>query len=312
MFRTAFRTLSPAAQGLALGALGVCIFALSIPMTRLASGSAADPQLPAMFVALGRAAVAGVLAAGYLLACRAPWPSRAQWPRLALTASGVVFGWPLFLGWAVLQVDAMHAAVVSGLLPLATAAVGALALRQRASWGFWAFSVLGFALVAGFAAWRGGSGLGTGDALLMLAVLSAAVGYVSGAGLSESMPPQHVISWVLVLSLPVTVPMAFATWPAASVRSAAWLGFGYVAVFSMWLGFFAWYRALALGGTLRVSQVQLLQPFLSILAAVPLLGETLDGGTVAFALAVMACVALGQRSKSGRINPPLSNNETKP
>jgi drug/metabolite transporter (DMT)-like permease len=286
---------SSSARGLALGALGVLIFALSIPMTRLASGSAQDPQLPAVFVAIGRAAVAGVLAALYLAFTRAPWPSAAQWPRLALTAAGVVFGWPLFLGWAVLRVDAIHASVVSGVLPLATAAVGAVMLRQRPSSAFWACALMGCALVIGFAAWRGGQGLQAADGLLLLAVLSAAIGYVSGARLSSELQPQQVISWVLVMSLPITVPVAIAAWPAAPVRSTAWLGFAYVAVFSMWLGFFAWYRALAIGGTLRVSQVQLLQPFLSMLLAVPLLGEPLDAATVAFALAVMTTVWWSKR-----------------
>jgi len=297
---------SRASRGLALGGLGVLIFALSIPMTRLASGSAADPQLPAEFVAIGRAAVAGVLAALYLGFTRAPWPRAAHWPALALTAAGVVFGWPLFLGWAVLRVDAIHASVVSGVLPLATAGIGAYVLRQRPSAGFWASAVLGCALVIGFAAWRGGQGLQLADGLLLLAVLSAAIGYVSGAQLSARIPPQQVSSWVLVLSLPLTLPVTLVAWPTAPVRASAWLGFGYVALFSMWLGFFAWYRALALGGTVRVSQVQLLQPFLSMLLAVPLLGEALDAATVAFALAVMATVGIAKRMPVG--SPPRADN----
>lgn len=281
--------------GFALGALGVLIFALSIPMTRLASGSAGDPQLPAAFVAIGRAAFAGLLAAAYLLAVRARWPRGGEWLALAATALGVVFGWPLFLGFAVLHVDASHAAVVTGVLPLATAAIGALMLRQRPSPGFWLCAVAGCALVVAFAAWRGGATLQWADALLLLAVLSASFGYVSGARLSSRMPPEQVISWLLVLSLPVTLPFSIAFWPAQPVSAAAWGGFAYVSVFSMWLGFFAWYRALALGGTVRVSQVQLLQPFLSLLLCVPVLGEPLDIATVGFALAVMATVFAGKR-----------------
>lgn len=288
-----------ARRGLWLGALGVAIFALSIPMTRLASGSADSPQLPAVFVAIGRAALAGLLAAVYLVLVRAPRPRGAQWRALAGTAAGVVFGWPLFLGFAVLHVDAVHAAVVTGVLPLATAAIGAAVLRQRPSPGFWLCALAGAALVLAFAAWKGGSRLAPADGLLLLAVLSASAGYVSGARLSASMKPEHVISWVLVISLPLTVPIAWATWPVQPVRAVSWLGFGYVALFSMWLGFFAWYRGLALGGTVRVSQVQLLQPFLSMLFAVPLLGERLDLATVAFALAVMATVFVGRRMPVG-------------
>lgn len=280
--------------GYALGALGVLIFALSIPMTRLASGSASQPELPAAFVAIGRAAFAGLLAAAYLLAVRARWPRGDEWLALAATALGVVFGWPLFLGFAVLHVEASHAAVVTGVLPLATAAIGALMLRQRPSAGFWLCALGGCALVLAFAAWRGGAALQWADALLLLAVLSASFGYVSGARLSSQMPPEQVISWLLVLSLPVTLPFSIAFWPAHSVSAAAWGGFAYVSVFSMWLGFFAWYRGLALGGTLRVSQIQLLQPFLSLLLCVPVLGEPLDIATVGFALAVMATVFAGK------------------
>lgn len=292
--------LSPATRGWLLGALGVGIFALSIPMTRLASGSAADPQLPAAFVAIGRAALAGLLALAWLLGSRARRPRPAEWRLLALTALGVVFGWPLFLGFAVLHVDAVHASVVTGVLPIATAVVGALLLRQRPSRGFWACALLGTALVLGFAAWKGGAGFQAADGLLLIAVVLGAYGYVQGARLSggapgQAMPPEQVICWVLVLSLPVTLPVAIATWPAAPVRPSAWGGFLYVSVFSMWLGFFAWYRGLALGGTLRVSQVQLLQPFLSMWFAVPLLGEKLDAATVGFSLAVMATVFLSRR-----------------
>jgi drug/metabolite transporter (DMT)-like permease len=294
------RALSPSTQGWLLGALGVAIFALSIPMTRLASGSAAEPQLPAVFVAIGRAALAGLLAMGWLAFRRAAWPRPEQWRQLALTALGVVFGWPLFLGFAVLHVDAVHASVVTGVLPMATAVVGALLLRQRPGAGFWACAVLGTGLVLGFAAWKGGAGFQRADGLLLIAVLLGAFGYVQGARLSSgpaasAMPPEQVICWVLVLSLPITLPVALYTWPALPVKASAWGGFLYVSVFSMWLGFFAWYRGLAIGGTLRVSQVQLLQPFLSMWFAVPLLGEKLDAATIGFSLAVMATVFLSKR-----------------
>ena len=298
--------LSTTAQGWLLGGLGVLIFALTIPMTRLASGSLAAPQLPAEFVAIGRAALAGLLALLWLGATRAPWPRPAQWRQLGLTALGVVFGFPLFLGWAVQRVDAAHAAVVSGLLPIATALMGALLMRQRPSRGFWACALLGTALVLGFAFWKGGARLQAADGLLVVAVLWGGMGYVLGARLSAPqgdgrppMAPQQVISWVLVASLPLTLPLAWALWaynaPTAPVRLAAWGGFLYVSVFSVWLGFFAWYRGLQLGGMLRVSQVQLLQPFLSMWLAVPLLGEPLDAATVGFSLAVMATVFLSRR-----------------
>jgi drug/metabolite transporter (DMT)-like permease len=184
--------------------------------------------------------------------------------------------------------------VITGVLPLGTAIAAAIAFRQRPSNGFWACALLGCALVLAYAALKGG-GWVSADGLLLLAVASASIGYVSGARLASQMPAEQVICWVLVLSLPLTLPIALAVWPAQPVRPAAWLGFGYVALFSMWLGFFAWYRGLALGGTVRVSQVQLVQPFLALLFAVPVLGERLDATTVAFSLAVIATVFAGKK-----------------
>ena len=282
-------------RGLALGVLGVCIFAITIPMTRLAVGDASAPQLSPGFVAMGRAAVAGLLSLVWLLATRARRPTRQEALWLLFTAAGVVFGWPLLLGLAVRRVDAIHAAVVTGMLPLATAAMGALILRQRPSVGFWACALAGLALVLGFAWWRGAGGLQWADALLLGAVLATSTGYVTGARLATVFTAEQVICWLLVLCLPLTLPMALLTWPDAPIRAASWGGFAYVSVFSMWLGFFAWYRGLALGGTLRVSQVQVVQPFVSMLAAVPLLGERLDLMTGVFAVAVIAVVWLGKR-----------------
>ena len=283
-------------RGPAWGALGMTLFALTLPMTRLAVGSAADPQLSPLFVSAGRAAAAGLLSVAWLALTRAARPSRRQGTALALTALGVVLGFPLFLALALRQVNAVHAAVVTGVLPLATAAVGALTLRQRASAGFWACALLGCALVLAYAVTRGG-GFRPADALLLLAVLSAAVGYVQGARLARHLTPEQVICWVLVLALPFTAPLALAAWPAHPVRPAAWAGFAYVSLCSMWLGFFAWYRGLALGGTLRVSQVQLAQPFLALMAAVPLLGETIDAATLGFALAIVATVFASRRAR---------------
>ncbi len=138
------------------------------------------------------------------------------------------------------------------------------------------------------------------DTLLLLAMLCAAVGYSCGARLSQRLRADHVICWALVVSLPVTLPATLFSWPAQPVGAAAWWALGYVAVFSMWLGFFAWYHGLALGGTVRISQVQLAQPFLSMLFAVPLLGERLDAVTVGFGLAVIATVFLGRKMPVGQ------------
>jgi drug/metabolite transporter (DMT)-like permease len=269
-------------------------------MTRLAVGDASQPQLPPAFVTAGRAAVAGLLSVAWLAWVRAPWPARAQLPHLALCALGTVVGFPLFLALALRHVDAMHAAVVTGVLPLATAVAAALALRQRASPAFWACALLGCGLVLAFAAWQGSGTLSAADLLLLGAVASAATGYVAGARVSATMPGERTICWVVVLSLPLTVPATLMAWPGQAASPAAWGGFVYVSLFSMWLGFFAWYRGLALGGVMRVSQVQLLQPFIALLAAVPILGERLEPMTLGFALAVMAVVFIGRRLPAGQ------------
>lgn len=286
-------------RGLWLGLLGVVMFAATLPMTKMATGPADAPLLSPVFVTFGRAAVAGILSIAYLLLTRSPRPQgRRQWGALGLTACGIVVGFPLFMSLALRHVEAIHASVVIGILPLATAAIAAWWLHQRPSAGFWICALAGSALVAGFVMLRAGHGAGNthwADLLLVLAVLSAAIGYVGGGRLTLQLGAERVICWVLVMSLPITLPVMLMSWPATPVPASAWLGFAYVSVISMWIGFFAWYRGLALGGTVRVSQVQLVQPFLSMLFSVPLLGESLDLMTVGFALAVIATVFIGKK-----------------
>lgn len=290
--------MSPAERkGLWLGFVGVAIFALTLPMTRLAVGTPEAPLMSGIFIALGRAVVAASLSAVFLVVTRAPRPRREEWWPLVLTSAGVVFGFPLFTSVAMRYVEAVHASVIVGVLPLATALVGALLHRQRPSAGFWTCAALGTVLVVAFALMRSGGGmrLHAADLLLLAGMASAAVGYGYGARLSQRMRAEHVICWALVIALPITLPAAWWTRPTQALPASAWAGFAYVAVFSMWIGFFAWYRGLALGGTVRVSQVQLVQPFLSMLFAVPLLGERLDLLTLGFALAVIATVFAGRR-----------------
>lgn len=295
-------------KGLWLGFVGVVIFALTLPMTRLAVGTAEAPLMSGVFIAVGRALVATALSIVFLLVTRAPWPRRADWLPLAITSAGVVFGFPLFTSVAMRHVEAVHASVIVGVLPLATALVGALLHRQRPSAGFWICAALGSALVVAFALVRSGSGLTlhVADLLLLAGMACAAVGYGYGARLSQRMRAEHVICWALVIALPLTLPLSIWTRPTAAVPASAWWAFGYVAVFSMWIGFFAWYRGLALGGTVRVSQVQLVQPFLSMLFAVPLLGERLDLLTLGFGLAVIATVFAGKKMPVRNAAPAAS------
>lgn len=310
-------------RGLWLGLLGVVIFAMTVPMTKLAVGSAALPgavadaagHLSPGFVTFGRAALAGGLSVLCLAVLYARGqhrlPAPHQWWPLGLTALGAVVGFPLFLALALEHVPSTHGAVVTGLLPLSTAAVAAWWYGQRPSFGFWLCAAGGAALVLGFMVWQaGGLHLHLADGYLLLAMLSASLMYVSGARLSESLGAERVICWALVMSLPVTLPLAWWHAPTQAVAASSWWAFGYVAVFSMWLGFFAWYRGLAMGGAVRVSQVQLLQPFLSLLMAVPLLGERLDAPTIAFGLAVVATVFLSKRMPIAAVAPPSTPSDT--
>ncbi|WP_462387714.1 DMT family transporter [Acidovorax sp. Q11] len=288
-------------EALLWGMVGVTLFAATLPMTRLAVGSTDAPQLSPWFVTFGRAAVAGLLSIGYLwwqrVQGRLNLPTRAEWPLLGITAFGVIVGFPLFLALALRHVPSTHGAVVTALLPLSTALLGALWYRQRPSAGFWACAVLGSGLVLGFMVWRaGGLYLGAANIYLLIAMTTGALGYIGGARLTPRLGAEQVICWVLVCSLPLTLPVAWWFAPAvpSSIGAMSWTGFLYVALFSMWIGFFAWYRALALGAV-RVSQIQLVQPFLSLLFAVPLLGEHLDAVTLVFAVAVIATVFVGKR-----------------
>ena len=285
-------------RGLWLGLLGVVMFAATLPMTKMATGNADAPQLSPLFVTFGRAAVAGILSMVYLVVTRSPRPAGRQWQQLLFTAACVVVGFPLFLALGLRHVQSIHASVVLGILPLATAMVASWWLHQRPSAAFWVCAIAGSVLVATFVVLRPGSpsgGAQLADVFLLLAVLSAAFGYVSGGQLTPHLGAEGVISWVLVISLPITLPVMLLNWPTAVISTSAWIGFTYVSLISMWIGFFAWYRALAMGGTVRVSQVQLVQPFLSMLFSVPLLGESLDVLTVGFALAVIATVFIGKK-----------------
>ena len=301
--------------GLLLGLVGVTVFAITLPMTRLATGTADAPLLSPWFVTFARAVLAGSLSIIFLLVTRSPWPEVAQRKPLALAVLGNVLGFPIFLGFALRLVPSSHAAVFTALLPLATAAAAALVLGQRARLGFWLCAALGAGLVMVFSTLRAASqghslGLEWADALLLGAVLAAAVGYVYGAKVTPSLGAERVICWVCVMALPVTIPGALLTWPGQAIPTSAWLGLGYVGIFSMWAGFFAWFRGLAIGGALRVSQVQLLQPFISIVAGFLILGEGFEALTLGFALAVVVTVFLGRRFTLPPTAPAPTHAET--
>lgn len=284
-------------KGLLLGLIAVALFSLTLPMTRLAVA-----ELPAVFVALGRALVAASLAALWLWHCRAALPRRAQWLPLALVAAGCVVGFPWLTSVAMRSLPASHGAVLVGILPLATAVFAVLRGKERPSPAFWLMALTGTALVVAFALRQGGGSFHLADWLMFAAVLLGALGYAEGGRLAQAMPGQQVICWALVLAAPFVLPLVlWQGWPQramlAQAGAQAWLGFAYISVFSMFIGFFFWYRGMALGGVARVGQTQLLQPFLTLLGAAVLLGEPLAIDSLLFAGAVIAVVAAGRKLK---------------
>lgn len=287
--------LSDETRGMLLGLIGVAIFSLTLPFTRMAVADF-DPAL----VALARALVAAALAGAWLRWQGAPLPDKAALPALAMVAGGCVVGFPWLTSIAMQTLPASHGAVLVGILPLATALFSALRGNERPSAGFWIMAVLGSALVVGFALSQNGGSFHLADLAMLAAVILAALGYAEGGRLAQRMGGQQVISWALVLAAPFLLPpVAWLAWHGRAAIGAAgapaWIGFAYVSVFSMFIGFFFWYRGMAVGGVARVGQTQLVQPFLTLLGATALLGETLRLSHVLFALAVIAVVAAGRK-----------------
>lgn len=279
--------------GLVLGLVGVCVFAGTLPFTRIAV-----EFLSPGFITAGRAAASGVLAAALLAVLRRPVPPPAALARIVLAALCLVGGFPIFTALAMQSVPAGHGAVVLGILPLATALLSTLIAGERPSKRFWLAAVAGAGVVVGFTL-QGGAGLELGDLYLFGAVVASSLGYVLSAQLAQSgLRGWEVISWLLLVALPVTLPAALWLLPPEPTRIPAWnwLAFAYVALMSQYLGFFAWNAGLALGGIARVSQVQLLQTFITLAIAAALNREAIDPTTWGVAAIVIVLVLVARRS----------------
>ena len=274
-------------QGMLLGLIGVMIFSLTLPMTRIVVA-----EFSPLLNGLGRALVASTPAAALLAIRREKLPTWPQLKALAVVSLGVIIAFPVFSAWAMKSVPASHGAVVNGLQPLCVAIYAAWLSHERPSKSFWASAIAGSAIVVAFALQAGGGAFQAGDLLMLVAVGIGALGYAEGARLARQMGGWQVICWALVLSLPVMVPLALTRLPASfgEVSSPAWLGLAYVSLFSMLIGFFFWYRGLALGGIAAVGQLQLLQPFFSLALAATLLHETVSAAMLVVTSAVVACV----------------------
>jgi drug/metabolite transporter (DMT)-like permease len=289
-------------KGMWYGFIGVAIFSLTLPFTHMAV-----QELDPLLVGFGRGALAGLCSLGLLRYLKAPLPTRAQWGPLAIIALAAVIGFSVLSSIAMRSVPASHGAVVLGALPLATALVGALRFGERPSGWFWVAALAGSALVVGFALHEGGGSFHVADLALFGAVVLAAIGYAEGGRLAQVMGGPQAIAWALVLCLPLSLPLSlWLGWrTGVDVSPRAWIGFIYVSLFSMFIGFFFWYKGLAMGGIARVAQIQLLQPFLTLLGAALLIGDQLRFSNLMFAVAVIAVVGLGRRASVRRVVIPV-------
>ena len=241
--------------------------------------------------------VAGVVAGALLLLLRVPVPSKRDVLRLTGVALGVVAGFPLLSAWAMQTVPASHGGVVLGVLPIATAVAATLVSGERPSGAFWLVGLLGGFLVVSYSLYQGAGHFALGDIALLGAVASASFGYAMGGTLSRRLGGWQVICWALVISLPFIVVPAWVWRPTdiSVISVEGWGAFLYLALVSQLFGFFFWNQGLALGGVARVSQTQLLQPFVTLFGSALLLGESIGVITVVFTILVVIVVAVGKR-----------------
>ncbi|HVZ02305.1 MAG TPA: DMT family transporter [Dongiaceae bacterium] len=297
---TTAETLGPTAaprtghrrRGLVYGAIGVAIFAGSLPATR-----AAVLGLDVFFVTACRAAIAGLLAGVLVLVTRQRLPNPREALALLIVAGGTVLGFPLLTALALKSVPAAHAIIFVGALPLATSGFALLQRGERPRAAFWPWAVGGSATVVLYALWHTRGGFATPDLLMLAAMLVCGLGYAEGSRIAKHIGSWQVICWALILSLPVSLPATLLLLPAApgAVPPQSWIGLAYVTLFSMLIGFFFWYRGLAEGGVARVSQVQLFQPFLGFVFAALTLGEPISPDLPLVALIIVLCVAQARR-----------------
>jgi drug/metabolite transporter (DMT)-like permease len=283
---------STSTQGWINGFIGVLIFSGSLPATRVAV-----LDFGPAFLTTARAAIAGLIALVVLLLAKEKKPNKKQVRSLCIVATGVVAGFPLLSAAALQYLTAAHAMVFLGLLPLSTATFGVLMGGERPKPMFWLFSLIGALLVVSYAVYQGLTASPLGDVLMLGAIVLCGLGYAEGGKLSRELGGWQVISWALVLALPVMLPLCFVFFPSTliAVHVSAWVGLGYISLFSMFIGFIFWYKGLAQGGIASVGQLQLVQPFFGLALAAILLHEPVSMGMVAVTAGVIACVIASKR-----------------
>jgi len=270
------------------GFIGVLLFSGSMPATKLAV-----MEMSPIFATIARAGIAGVLALSVLLIYKEKRPDKKQIFPLLLVSLGCVIGFPLLSALALQYVSSAHSIVFLGMLPMATAIFGVLRGGEKPHPVFWLFSVIGSLLVVGYAFSQGISASPVGDILMLVAVILCGLGYAEGAKLSKTLGGWQVISWALVLALPVMIPLFFIYFPdhIETISFRGWFGLAYISLFSMFIGFIFWYKGLAQGGITTVGQLQLLQPFFGLGLAAYFLHEPVSMGMLAITIGVILCVA---------------------
>ena len=285
--------MSNESKGMILGFLGVVAFGLTLPATRFVV-----PYFDPIFIGLGRAVIASVIAAFILIATKQSKPTKNQLMQLSVVALGVVLGFPVLTAWAMETVPASHGGVVLGILPLATAVAAVIVSKEKPSVGFWIFSLIGSIVVVTYSLLQGFGSFQLGDLLLVGAIISAGLGYALGGKLSKELGGWQVICWALVISFPFIIFPAWMQAPEEDFSNLplnVLLSFLYLALVSQLFGFFLWNKGLALGGIARVSQTQLIQPFVTLLASAFLINETVNLQTIIFAVLVVSIVAIGKK-----------------
>jgi len=278
--------------GMLIGLVGVIIFGLTLPASKLA----VEVFHPA-FVSFGRALIAGLAGLAYILINKAPIPSFSNIKKMLFIVFGIVVGFPYLMTLAMAKGSSSHGGIILGFMPLLTTIVGVIKFKERPSKGFWFASILGTSFVLIYALIQGSGSLSYMDFLLLSATIFSAIGYAEGAELSREISPKLVISWAVVIALPLNALVSFYFFEPSylNVEPKYWQALLFLGLFSMYIGFFFWYEGLSMGGISRVSQVQLLQPFITLLCAYLLLAEPLKPINFIFAALVVSSVLLGKQ-----------------
>ncbi|MEY4343306.1 MAG: hypothetical protein RL736_1104 [Pseudomonadota bacterium] len=285
-----FSKISNENKGFILGFVGILIFSVTSPATKLALGISNDQMSPE-FVTFGRVTLAGSLSLLYLIIFKKKIPKLKYFLNFSVIALAITIGFPLFLSLGLVHSTSIHSGVILAFLPLVTAIFASFYFKYKASFGFWVCALVGCLLIVIYTILHAqnikeATSVSYSDILFFIAVISASIGYNVGAKLTKIMSSIDVISWVLASAM---------YFPKNEIHLSAWLGFVYVSLFSQWIGFFAWYKGLEIGGAVRVSQIQLLMPFFTFAFSIILLGETLDFLSIAFSLAIISLIYFSRK-----------------